>query len=234
MVRCWQRSSVSSARWTERTRERRGEGNGRTTTRTSTARLDVDVPRLAARSGDADADEQPRPGGCRAPRRPRRLRRHRPRGALVGRLRRDHPHAHDAGRRRDDARAIGQAGRRVPHERVGAAGVDRQLQPGAGVGQLGRVPPARGTRPDDVRADDRRLVDLHRHARDPAGHVRMLRRDRPPQVRRHARRHDHADRRPGRHGRRPAAGRHHERWRRAVHRRRRVARRAPCRDPLSR
>ena len=49
-------------------------------------------------------------------------------------------------RRRDDARPVGQAGRRVPHPRVGAAGADRQLQPRARVGELGRVPPPRGTR----------------------------------------------------------------------------------------
>ena len=52
----------------------------------------------------------------------------------------------------------------------------------------------------------------------------MLRRDRPPQVRRHAGRHDHAHRRARRHGRRAAAGGHDERRRRAVHRRRPVAR----------
>ena len=65
------------------------------------------------------------------------------------------------------------------------------------------------------------LVDLHRHAGHPAGHLRVLRRDRPPPLRRHAGRHDHAHRRPRRHGRRAAARRHHERRRRAVHRRRR-------------
>ncbi len=47
------------------------------------------LPRLAAGGGAADADEQPRPRGRRAARGPGRLRRHRPRGALVGRLRRD-------------------------------------------------------------------------------------------------------------------------------------------------
>ncbi len=51
--------------------------------------LELQLPRLAAGGAAADADEQPRPGGGRAPRRPRRLRRHRPGGALVGRLRRD-------------------------------------------------------------------------------------------------------------------------------------------------
>ena len=49
------------------------------------------LPRLAAGGRAADADEQPRPGGRRAPRRPRRLRRHRPRGALLGGVRRDRP-----------------------------------------------------------------------------------------------------------------------------------------------
>ena len=85
---------------------------------------------------------------------------------------------------------------------------------------VGRVPPPRGPRPHHVRADDRRLVDLHRHPGDPAGHLRVLRRDRPPPLRRHAGRHDHPHRRARRHGRRPAAGRHHERRRGPVHRRR--------------
>ena len=69
------------------------------------------------------------------------------------------------GRRRDAAGAVGQAGRRVPHPRVGAARADRELEPRPGVGDVGRVPPPRGARADDVRPDDRRLVDLHRHAR---------------------------------------------------------------------
>ena len=39
-----------------------------------------------------------------------------------------------------------QAGRRDADPRVGAAGADRQLQPGRRLGQLGGVPPARGPR----------------------------------------------------------------------------------------
>ena len=66
----------------------------------------------------------------------------------------------------------GPAGRRAADPRVGAAGADRQLQPGRRVGQLGRVPPAGAARPDHVRADDRRLVDLHRHPGHPPGHLR--------------------------------------------------------------
>ena len=136
--------------------------------------------------------------------------------------------------RRDAARAVGQAGRRDAHPRVGAARADRQLQPGRRLGELGGVPPARGAGPDDVRPDDGRVVDLHRHPGHPAGHVRDLRGGRRQEVRRHAGRHDHADRRPRRHGRRPAARRHHERRRRDLHRRRPVADHAPHRAPLPR
>ena len=83
-----------------------------------------------------------------------------------------------AGGRRDAARAERQAGRRDAHPRVGAAGADRELQPGRRLGQLGGVPAARGPRADDVRPDDRRLVDLHRHPGHPAGHLRDVRRGR--------------------------------------------------------
>ena len=83
------------------------------------------------------------------------------------------------------------------------------------VGHLGGVPPPGGGRADHVRADDRRVLDLHRHPGHPAGHLRDVRRRRRQAVRRHAGRDHHADRRPRRHGRRPAARRHHERRRRA-------------------
>ena len=164
----------------------------------------------------------------------RRLRRHRRAArsweafdAIVASLR-------DAEGRRDAARAVGQAGRRLPHARVGAARADRQLEPRARVGDLGRVPAARGARPDDVRADDRRLVDLHRHAGDRAGHLRVLRGDRAPAARGHARGHDLADRRARRHGRRAAAGGDDERRRRAVRRGRPRAIERRLRDALPR
>ena len=48
--------------------------------------------------------------------------------------------------------------------------------------------------------DDRGLVDLHRHPRDFAGHVRDVRRRRGEAVRRIAGRHDHTDGRAGWHG----------------------------------
>ena len=182
--------------------------------------------------GDAHADEQPRPRRCRAPRRPRRLRRHRARGALLGCLRRDRPRAALARRRRDAAGPVGQAGRRLSHPRVVAAGADRELEPGRRMGELGRVSPPRAARPDHVRADDRGLVDLHREPGDRPGHLRVLRRDRPPALRRLARRHDHADRGPRRHGRRAAARGDHERWGRPVHRGRSRADPQTARDPI--
>ena len=126
-----------------------------------------------------DAAEQPRPRGGRATRRPRRLRRHRSRREIVAGVRGDAAHPDHAARRRDDARAVGQTGRRVPHPRVGATGAAGQLQPRARLGHLGRVPPPRSGRSHDVRTDDGRVVDLHRHPRDSPGHLRVLRRDRP-------------------------------------------------------
>ena len=50
------------------------------------------------------------------------------------------------------------------------------------------------------------ILDLHRHAGHPAGDLRDVRRGGGEAVRRHAGRHDHADRGPGRDGRRAAAG----------------------------
>ena len=66
------------------------------------------------------------------------------------------PHADDAGGRRDAARPVRPAGRGAAHARVGAAGADRQLEPGRRLGDLAGVPPAGAARPDDVRPDDRR------------------------------------------------------------------------------
>ena len=178
-------------------------------------------PGLAAGGRPADADEQPRPRGRRAPRGPGRLRRHRQGGPGLAVVPRHRAHARRRSkRRRDDAGAVRPAGRRVPHPRVGAAGADRQLQPGRRLGHLAGVPPPGGARPDHVRPDDRRLVDLHRHPGHPAGHVRDVRGGGRQAVRRHAGRHAHADRRLRRHGRRAAARGHHER-RRLPDRRRR-------------
>ena len=43
------------------------------------------------------------------------------------------------------------------------------------VGDLGDFRELERAGPDDVRPDDRRVLDLHRHAGDPAGHVRDVR-----------------------------------------------------------
>ena len=110
-----------------------------------------------------------------------------------------------ARRRRDAADPIGPACRCLPHARRRAARADRELEPGAALGHVGTLQRTRPARTDDVRADDRGLVDLHRFARHRAGHVRDFRRDGPPPFRRQARRPLGADRRPRRHGRRAAA-----------------------------
>ena len=124
----------------------------------------------------------------------------------------------DARRRRDAARPVRPAGRHHADARVGAAGADRELEPGRRVGDLAGVPAAGGAGADDVRPDDGRVVDLHRHPGHPAGHVRDVRRGRREAVRRHARRHDHAHRRARRDGRRAAARRDDERRRLHLHR----------------
>ena len=119
-------------------------------------------------------------------------------------------------RRRDAARAERQAGRRVPDARVGAARAHRQRQPGGRLGQLGRVPSAGRAGAHDVRADDRRLLDLHRHPGHPSGHVPDVRRRRAEALRRRPGRQAGAHRRSRGHGRCAAAGRHHGRRRRAL------------------
>ncbi len=102
----------------------------------------------------------------------------------------------------------GQAGRRVPHPRRRAAGPDRQLEPGAEVGHLGALRRARPQGPDDVRPDDRGLVDLHRQPGHRPGHLRDLRRGGPAALRRQPRRALDPHRRARRHGRGAAARRH--------------------------
>ena len=171
---------------------------------------------LAAGGRPAHADEQPRPRGRRAARRPGGLRRHRQGRAQLGRLPRHRARAPAPRRRRDPAGAVRPRGRRVPHPRGRAPGAHRQLQPGAPLGHLGELPRARGRGPDHVRPDDRRLVDLHRHPGHPAGHLRDLRRRRRAPTTAPTRPgcgQAGALGRPRRHGRRPAAGGDHGRRR---------------------
>ena len=200
------------------------------------ARQQAPLQGLAAGSGAALPDEQPRSRGRRAARRSRRLRRHRQRRAQLGVLPRHRSRARAAGQRRDAARPVRQAGRRLSHARHGAARPHRQLQPGRQMGQLGALPRARPQGPDDVRPDDRRKLDLHRHAGHPAGHVPDLRRARRAALRRGqlAQGQAGSHRRHGRHGRRAAAFRHAERRRGPGHRRRPQPHRAPRRHALLR
>jgi hypothetical protein len=86
----------------------------------------------------------------------------------------------------DDETLLVQSGKpvavfRTPPGR--AARAHRELEPRGQVGDLGALPRARAPGPDDVRPDDGRVVDLHRHAGDPAGHLRDLRRGRPHTLR---------------------------------------------------
>ena len=115
-----------------------------------------------------------------------------------------------------------------------AARADREQQPRRPLGELGLFPRARARRSDHVRPDDGRLVDLHRLAGHPAGHVRDVRRRRAHALRRLARRPLRAHGGPRRHGRRAAARRDDERRRDPRRRRRRVAHRQAPRDGLLR
>ena len=169
------------------------------------------LPQLAERGGAAHADEQPRRRGGGTAAGTGGVRRHRPGGAQLGGVRPHRRRAARAGAGGDAAGAVGQAGGRVPHPRRRAARADRQLQPGAALGHLGQVQRTRPHGVDDVRPDDGRLVDLHRHARHHPGHLRDLRRDWPPPLRRHPEGQMDSHRRAGRHGRRAAAGRDHGR-----------------------
>ena len=116
---------------------------------------------------------------------------------------------------------------------MGATCAHCQQQSGGRLGQLGRVPSPGRHGAHHVRADDGGFVDLHRHPGNSARHVRVFRRDRASQVRRHARGDDHVDRRFGRHGWSPAASRDDERRCCTLHRRRRVASEPPRGDALS-
>ena len=149
-------------------------------------------------------------------------------------VRRDRPIAAVARARRNAARPVRQAGRRVSNPSRRAARAHRQRAARAGVGDLGELPRPRASRPHDVRADDRRQLDLHRQPGHRAGHVRNAGGRRPAPFRRHAVRPARRHRRARRHGWRPAAGGGDERRRGAGRRSRSAAHRAPPGDALSR
>ena len=95
-------------------------------------------------------------------------------------------HAARPRRRRNPARAVGQARSRLPNTPVGPAGPDRQLPAGSGMGRLGDFQGAGAGRAHDVRADDRGVLDLHRHPGHPAGHLRDIQSRRRTTLRRNA------------------------------------------------
>ena len=140
---------------------------------------------LAPGSRPADAAQQPRPGRRRAARGTDRLRRLRQGRSQLG-------SALDAivatlKRLENDETLLVQSGKPVgvirTHDEA-PAGPDRQFESGAALGDGRRVPPTGGARPHDVRPDDGRVVDLHRHAGHPAGHLRDVRRVREEALRR--------------------------------------------------
>ena len=96
-------------------------------------------------------------------------------------LRGARPGTAPARRRRDAARPERQAGRRLPHASRGAARPDRELAARAALGDVGRVPAARGARSDDVRPDDRRARGS---TSAPRGSCRAPTRRSPPRARR--------------------------------------------------
>ena len=137
---------------------------------------------LAHRGAAAHADEQPRPRGRRAAR-----------GLVVyggiGKAARNWE-CYDAiieSLKRLEIRRFScspEARRRAQDPRRCTASAHRELQPGAELGELGALQRARPQGPHDVRADDRRLVDLHRQPGHRAGHLRDLRRGGPQALRR--------------------------------------------------
>ena len=190
---------------------------------------------MVDRGAAPDAPQQPRRGGGRASRGARGLRRLGKGGALPRGAEGDRRDAASSRRRRDAARAERQAGRRLPHASGRTARADRQLAARAALGDLGGVPPARGARADDVRPDDRGLVDLHRDAGDPARDVPDLRGGRRDALRvgRPRRAHD-PHRRARRDGRGAAARRHDGRRGDPLRRGRSRADRTAPADPLPR
>ena len=74
--------------------------------------------------------------------------------------------------RRNAARAVRQAGRYLSDTSGRAARAHRERAARAGVGDVGKLPRSRGSRPDDVRPDDGGQLDLHRQPGHRAGHLR--------------------------------------------------------------
>ena len=121
-------------------------------------------------------------------------------------------HAARPGRRRDAAGAVRQAGRRAAHPRVGAAGADRQLatwcRDWATWEEFRRLEALGLTMYGQMTAGSWIYIGTQGILQGTYETFAARRRE---ALRRHPGRHDHADRRAGRHGRRAAAGGDHER-----------------------
>ena len=127
---------------------------------------------VAAGSGAADVDEQSGPGGGGESAGIGGVRRDGQGGAELGVLSRDCAIAEGVGDGRDVAGAVGEAGGGFSDARICAAGAAVQFESGGALEQLGPVSRTGSRRADDVRADDRGKLDLHRHAGNFAGDVR--------------------------------------------------------------
>ena len=82
-------------------------------------------------------------------------------------------------RLKDDETLLVQSGKPVgvfPTHPDAPRGAARELEPRAALGDVGALPRTRPQGPDDVRPDDGRELDLHRHAGHRAGHLRDVRR----------------------------------------------------------
>ena len=127
-------------------------------------------------------------------------------------LRQDTGGAAPPRRRRDAAGAVRQAGGRVQDPRGRAARADRQLQPGAALGDVGAFPRTRSQGPHDVRPDDGRQSGSTSAARASCREPTKPSLPWPTSISAaDAAGPLDTDRRAGRHGRRAAAGRHHGR-----------------------
>ena len=128
------------------------------------------------------------PGGRGGPRRARRLRRDGSRGPELGRpsTRSSASCAHSPTTRRSSSRAASRSRVFRTHEWAPRVLIANSNLVGKwATWDVFRELEREG--PDDVRPDDRRVVDLHRDPGDPPGHVRDVRRAGPPALRRDAR-----------------------------------------------
>ena len=199
------------------------------------ARADAERPLVADGSAAADASQQPRPRGRGEAGGADRLWRLGQGGAEPRGAQGACPLPPGSRGGRDPARPERQAGRRLPHAPRCAARPPRELAPRPALGDLGGVPAARSARTDDVRADDCRELDLHRHPGNPPGHVPDLRRSRGEALRlARPEREDDPHGRAWRNGRRAAPRRDDGGRRDPLHRDRPSPDRAPARDAVPR